>query len=59
MRVGRIAKAIVAAAAAGMSTLTLALADGNLTNGEGVTIALAVLGSLGITYVVPNQTHSN
>lgn len=59
MRIGRIAKAIVAAAAAGMSTLTLAMADGVLTSGEGVSVALAALGSLGITYVVPNQTHSN
>lgn len=58
MQVSKVAKAVVGAAAAGTSALTLALSDGVLTSGEGVTIALAVLASLGIVWAVPNKSES-
>lgn len=52
---GKIAKAIVAGAAAGTAALSLATQDGSLDTGEVVTIVLAVLGALGVTYAVPNR----
>ncbi|NJP27122.1 hypothetical protein FLW53_23555 [Microbispora sp. SCL1-1] len=57
-KVGRIAKAIVSGASAGLAALYTAMGDNVVTTGEGVTIALAVLGALGITYVVPNAAQS-
>lgn len=52
----RYAKAIVAAVAAGASTLGFALADGTVTVPEMVGVVAAVLGALGVTYAVPNKT---
>lgn len=59
MRVSRIAKAIVSGLAAGAAAAVTATQDGVITTGEGVTIALAVLGAWGITYAVPNRPASN
>ncbi|MFI6160404.1 hypothetical protein ACIA59_10690 [Micromonospora haikouensis] len=53
MKIGRYAKTIVAAAVAGGVALTVAMGDDVLTATEGITVALAVLGALGV-YVVPN-----
>ena len=55
MRISSIAKAIVAGVAAGSAALATAAQDSVVTTGEGVTVALAVLGAWGITYVVPNR----
>jgi len=55
LKVSAAAKAIVAAVVAGAGALSVAMADGALSTGDGVTIALAVLGALGITYAVPNK----
>lgn len=49
----KIAKFVVAAVAAGAIALTTALSDDALTTTEIVTVALAVLGALGV-YAVPN-----
>ncbi|WP_433363949.1 hypothetical protein [Streptosporangium sp. CA-115845] len=59
INVGSFAKAIVAALAAGTGALAQAMADGVIVQGEWVTTALAVLGALGITYVVPNAKQSD
>lgn len=48
-------KAVVAAAAAAAGTLAAATADGSLSTGDIVTVVLAVLGALGVTYAVPNK----
>ncbi|GAB2732853.1 hypothetical protein [Streptomyces bullii] len=55
MRISSIAKAIVSGIAAGSAALVTAAQDGTITTGEGVTVALAVLGAWGITYAVPNR----
>lgn len=55
MNVGKYAKAVVAALSAGSAVALTALADGSLSSGELVGIALAVLGSLGVVYTVPNS----
>lgn len=55
MRVSSFAKAVAAAFAAGSAAVATAVQDGAFTTGEGVTVALSVLGALGITYVVPNK----
>jgi hypothetical protein len=55
MRISRIAKAIVSGIAAGSAAAVTAAQDSLVTTGEGVTIALAVLGAWGITYAVPNR----
>lgn len=55
MRISRIAKAIVAGVAAGAAAAVTAAQDSVVTTGEGVTIALAVLGAWGITWAVPNK----
>lgn len=52
---GKVAKAVVAAAAAAAGTLAVATADGSLSTGDVVTVVLSVLGALGVTYVVPNK----
>lgn len=54
MKIGNMAKAVVAGVAAGTAALTVAVGDGVIVPGEWVTVALAVLGALGITYAVPN-----
>ncbi|HYD28891.1 hypothetical protein [Brevundimonas sp.] len=50
----RIAKFIVAAVTAGAVAAGTALADDVFTTTDGVTIALAILGALGV-YAVPNR----
>ena len=55
MKISAIAKSIVAGLAAGATAAVTAVQDGSLSTGEGVTIALAVLGAWGITYAVPNR----
>ena len=55
MKISRIAKAIVSGLAAGAAATVTAAQDSVITTGEGVTIALAVLGAWGITWVVPNK----
>ncbi|MEW2392186.1 hypothetical protein AB0933_27895 [Streptomyces venezuelae] len=47
MRISSIAKSIVAGLAAGATAAVTAVQDGALTTGEGVTIALVVLGAWG------------
>lgn len=53
MKVGKYAKFITSAVIAGATALTVALGDDTITATEGITVALAVLGALGV-YVVPN-----
>lgn len=55
MKVSRYWKAVASGLAAGSASLATALNDGTVTAGEGVTIALAVLGALGVTWAVPNR----
>lgn len=55
MRISSIAKAIVSGTAAGATAAVTAVQDGVLTTGEGVTLVLAVLTALGITWAVPNR----
>ncbi|MFJ6905617.1 hypothetical protein [Streptomyces griseoluteus] len=55
MRISSIAKSIVAGLAAGATAAVTAVQDGILDTGEGVTIALAMLGAWGITFAVPNR----
>ncbi|MGW9031011.1 N-acetylmuramoyl-L-alanine amidase [Streptomyces sp. NPDC055722] len=55
MKVSKCWKAVAAAAAAGAASLATALQDGTITATEGLTAGLAVLGALGITWVVPNR----
>jgi hypothetical protein len=54
MKVSKYAKAVVGALVAAGGALTPALADGVVTNGEWVTVALAGLAALGIVWAVPN-----
>ncbi|MDG4796227.1 hypothetical protein [Micromonospora sp. WMMD1082] len=53
MRVASYAKTIVAAVVAGATALTVAMGDDVLTTTEGITVALAILGALGV-YAIPN-----
>lgn len=55
MRISSIAKSIVAGLSAGAAAAVAAVQDNVITTGEGVTIALAVLGAWGITFAVPNR----
>ncbi|UQA38060.1 hypothetical protein KRR37_14580 [Streptomyces sp. HNA39] len=55
MKISSFAKAIVAGLAAGATAAVTAVQDQVVTSGETVTIVLAVLGALGITYAVPNR----
>ncbi|MEW2442773.1 hypothetical protein [Micromonospora marina] len=57
MKIASYAKTIVAAVVAGGVALTVAMGDDVLTATEGITVALAVLGALGV-YVVPNAKDS-
>ncbi|MEV4093777.1 hypothetical protein [Streptosporangium saharense] len=59
MKIGSYAKAITSGVAAGTAALVQAMADSFIVPGEWVTVALAVLGALGITYVVPNAAQSD
>jgi hypothetical protein len=54
-KVSTYAKAVASALAAGGTALGVAIADGGFSTGDGVSVVLAVLGALGITYVVPNK----
>ncbi|MEV6174870.1 hypothetical protein AB0L99_42530 [Streptomyces sp. NPDC051954] len=58
MRIASFAKSLIAGVAAGTTAAVTAVQDNVLTTGEGVTIALAVLGAWGITYAVPNKPAS-
>ena len=53
----KVAKFIVAALVAGGIALQVALSDDAITSTEAVTVALAVLGALGV-YAVPNTPDS-
>lgn len=53
MRVGRAAKFVVAAVAAGAITAQAAITDGAITTAEWIAIAIAALGALGV-YGVKN-----
>ncbi|MFD7111505.1 hypothetical protein ACFV2I_20465 [Streptomyces microflavus] len=55
IRISRAAKAIVGGLSAGAAAAVTAVQDQVVTSGETVTIVLAVLGALGITYAVPNR----
>jgi len=55
IRISRAAKAIVGGLSAGAAAAVTAVQDQVVTGGETVTIVLAVLGALGITYAVPNR----
>lgn len=54
VNVSPFAKALAAAVAAGAATLVAVMQDGGLDAGNVVTVVLAVLGALGVTYAVPN-----
>lgn len=57
MRISRYWKAVVSAGAAGTGTLATAMnGDMVVTPSEWVSVGLAVLGALGITYAVPNRS---
>ena len=49
------AKAVVGAVTAGSTALGFALADGSVSSGEGLGVALAVLAALGVVAKVPNK----
>lgn len=55
VKLNSMAKAIAAAAAAATATLVQATADGSMNTGDVVTVVLAVLGAMGVTYVIPNK----
>ncbi|GAA2218430.1 hypothetical protein GCM10010400_75670 [Streptomyces aculeolatus] len=55
MKISGIVKSLLAGVAAGSAAAITAVQDNALTTGEGVTIALAVLGAWGIVYAVPNK----
>ncbi|MEU0359908.1 hypothetical protein [Streptomyces cyaneofuscatus] len=55
IRISSAAKAIVGGLSAGAAAAVTAVQDQVVTSGETVTIVLAVLGALGITYAVPNR----
>lgn len=54
----KIAKAVVAALAAGAAALGTALEDGIITGAEGGIIVGAVLVGYGFTWAVPNKTRT-
>lgn len=54
-KVSTYAKAVAAGLAAGGTALGVAVADGGFSTGDAVSVVLAVLGALGITYVIPNK----
>lgn len=57
MKISRYAKFIVSALVAGGTAFTVAAGDDVLSTTEIVTVALSVLGALGV-YVVPNAPKS-
>lgn len=58
MKVGEVAKAIVAGAAAGFAALAPLITDGHLSLADGFAVAGAVLGTFGIVFAVPNAAAS-
>lgn len=56
MALSRYAKAIVAALTAGLGALATAVQDDVISTQEWVTIAIAAVGALGVTWAVPNKT---
>lgn len=55
IKISSAAKALVGGLSAGAAAAVTAVQDQVVTSGETVTIVLAVLGALGITYAVPNR----
>ena len=55
MKISRYWKAVVAALAAGTSAMSTAANDGAVSGPDAVTAVLAVLGTLGLTWWVPNR----
>lgn len=55
MKISSIVKSLLAGIAAGSAAAVTAAQDNVLSTGEGVTIALAVLGAWGVVYAVPNK----
>jgi hypothetical protein len=55
MKLSKMWKAVVGGLAAGTAAAATAMQDGTLTTGEGVTVALAILGAYGVTWAVPNR----
>lgn len=52
---GKYAKAIAGAVAAGAAALVTALNDDVVTAGEWITVALALVGGLGVVYAAPKN----
>lgn len=59
MRLSRYAKAIVAAFAAGLGAMAAAAEDDVISLQEWVTVGIAAVGALGVTWAVPNKTPQN
>lgn len=59
MKVSRAWKAVVGGASAGAAAAVTAVQDGRITIAEAVTIVLAILGSAGVTWAVPNRKPSD
>ncbi|MEU3899727.1 hypothetical protein [Streptomyces sp. NPDC045251] len=55
MRISSAWKAVVGGISTGSAVAVTAVQDGTLTAGEGITVVLAVLGSFGLTWAVPNR----
>ncbi|HWN00920.1 MAG TPA: hypothetical protein VNO54_28045 [Streptosporangiaceae bacterium] len=55
MKISKYWKAVVAGLAAGSASLSTALEDGTITGQEGLTAGLAILGALGLTWLIPNR----
>ncbi|MGW4886894.1 hypothetical protein [Streptomyces murinus] len=55
MKVSSVWKAIVGGISAGAAAAVTAVQDGRITVAEAVTIVVAVLGSAGVTWLVPNR----
>jgi hypothetical protein len=55
MRLGTYWKAIIGGLAAGTASLATAAQDGVVSGGEGAAALLALLGGLGLTWLVPNR----
>lgn len=56
MRLSRYAKAIVAALIAGLGAMATAVQDDVISSQEWITIVIAALSALGVTWAVPNRT---
>lgn len=55
MRISRYWKALMAGLMAGSGAVATAMNDDVITGTEGITIAAAVVGALGLTWAVPNH----